>query len=174
MTPTTTAATRNRMVALGLGCLALLSLGTASATAAPAAPAPAPPGLASAPAGATPVAAPTTGLAAAAPAAQINFMVYYRPDCAGAWRLYVGARSEFWINDTFNAPMSWFAGFGQKIRNNAASVMLSPRSAIYIEAQETQWSKYIVTYTNTGSSSKCYNFYPEIRNHNTYFKFYAK
>ena len=54
-----------------------------------------------------------------------QFRIYFARGCASAGHYYTGATaSEAWINDTFNDSSTGPAGFGQKIRNNAASIYL--------------------------------------------------
>ncbi|WP_316289252.1 hypothetical protein [Clavibacter michiganensis] len=61
--------------------------------------------------------------AVAAAAYPPYFEIYYGPNCASASRVYTGVnRGEAWINDTFNNTETGTAGYGQKIRNNAASI----------------------------------------------------
>lgn len=114
-------------------------------------------------------ASPTQIEAAQTQAVQsFGFEIFYGPNCyAGrtAFRHYEGYNaSESWVNDTFNGDLQGnSAGYGQKIRNNAASIYLrSAHVGIYINGQSQISTSYAA-----GRTHKCINFSPAVRNHNT-------
>jgi len=84
---------------------------------------------------ATSVATVTTTKAAAA--ATPSFEIFYAPGCKSASRKYSGVnRGEAWINDTFNSTAHGSAGYGQKIRNNAASVVTHNAQSVNIKGND--------------------------------------
>jgi hypothetical protein len=101
------------------------------------------------------VAAPAQ--AAAVPA----FEIFYSPDCnagASASRVYTGANSgEHWINDTFNSRQWGSKGYGQLIRNNAASMWVSNATVNIFPSSQT--------YTAFRSTGRCFNL-NDLRNRN--------
>jgi len=80
------------------------------------------------------------GIASPAAAAEPrpSFQIFYGPDCATAYRTYLGPttvgviRHEPWIRDTFNASSASSPGYGEKIVRNAASTRIQPRTRVAI------------------------------------------
>lgn len=93
---------------------------------------------------------------AAAAAVTPAFEIYYSPNCTGASRYYSGQNfGEWWINDKFNLTNSGSAGYGQKIRNNAASVKLYNASLWVATAAEMASSAGTVKFYREGNG--CHN-----------------
>lgn len=104
----------------------------------------------------------STAVLGAAPAQAAGtpaFEIFYSPNCnsgVSASRVYTGLNAgEHWINDTFNSTKWGSAGYGQKIRNNAASIWVSNATVNILPNSETY-----VTYRSAG---QCFNL-NEIRN----------
>jgi len=97
-------------------------------------------------------------VAASAPPA---FEIFYSPNCnagVSASRVYTGANNgEHWINDTFNSTQWGSAGYGQLIRNNAASLWVSYATVNVFPSSET--------YRSFRSTGQCFNL-GDIRNRN--------
>ncbi|GHI95424.1 hypothetical protein [Streptomyces olivaceus] len=102
-----------------------------------------------------------------------SFQVFYGPGCATAYRTHLGPRTpgvihkEYWIHDTFNASSASSPGYGQKIRQNAASIRLQPRTRVKILDGYGQWSSSISN--SSYSTSRCLNFVG-LRNDNVAFR----
>jgi hypothetical protein len=96
-----------------------------------------------------------------------GFRVYFSPNCANASRYYSGPNGgEYWINDTFNAGAG-LSGYGQKIRNNAASVRITDASVYVASAADMQTGK--VSFYKSAATG-CYNLEPSgTRNNNVWF-----
>lgn len=108
------------------------------------------------------IASIAVGLVGAAPAQADNpkgFTIFYSPNCTGASRAYPGLNSgERWINDTFNAPGIYAAGYGQYIEYNAASIQVNYGTTVQIQFRETRdGSPYVAFDTFTGTGF-CQNF----------------
>jgi hypothetical protein len=83
------------------------------------------------------------------------FRIYFGQNCASggtANHYYPGYNAgEAWINDTFNDSSSGSSGYGQTIRNNAASVLVNS-AAVWISSD----GGFSFTAYNT-SGSQCFN-----------------
>lgn len=114
-----------------------------------------------------------TASPAAAAEPRPSFQIFYGPDCATAYRTYLGPRTpgviheEYWIHDTFNASSASSPGYGQKIRQNAASIRLQPRTRVKILDGYDNWSSSIAN--SSYSTSRCLNL-GGLRNDNIAFK----
>jgi len=96
-----------------------------------------------------------------------SFEIFYGPNCTGsASRIYSGFnRGEAWINDTFNTTRFGAAGYGQKIRDNAASVYVN-NAQLWILGHGALWE----TLYGWG---ECFNLADYgLRNQNTQFQLY--
>ncbi|WP_431218238.1 hypothetical protein [Leifsonia xyli] len=113
-----------------------------------------------------------TGLVGAAPAQAAGtvpaFEIFYSPNCnagTSASRVYTGVNAgEHWINDTFNSRQWGSAGYGQPIRNNAASLWVSNATVNIFPSSET--------YTAFRSAGQCFNL-NELRNRNVVWSTWA-
>lgn len=107
------------------------------------------------------------GKGAVAFAATPGFEIYYSPNCTNASRQYLGQNfGEWWINDTFNRTTSGSAGYGQKIRNNAASVRLYSASLWIASASDMQTGK--ASFYKSAAYG-CFNLEPSgLRNNNVW------
>lgn len=112
----------------------------------------------------TAIAAATALLGAApahAAAATPAFEIFYSPNCSAggsASRVYTGLNSgEHWINDTFTSRQWGSAGYGQLIRNNAASIYVSNATVNIFPSSET--------YRAFRSTGQCFNL-DDLRNRN--------
>ncbi|MFI6824235.1 hypothetical protein ACIBJE_25330 [Micromonospora sp. NPDC050187] len=105
--------------------------------------------------------------AVAAAAATPKFEIFYSPGCANASRIYSGQNfGEWWVNDTFNRNAWGSAGYGQKIRNNAASVRIT-NATLYIATSADMEVGTVSFYK--GAASGCYNLEPYgVRNQNVW------
>ena len=96
------------------------------------------------------------------------FEIFYSPNCASgvsASRVYTGANAgEHWINDTFNSRQWGSAGYGQPIRNNAASMWVSYATVNIFPSSET--------YTAFRSTGQCFNL-GALRNRNVVWSTWA-
>jgi hypothetical protein len=105
------------------------------------------------------------GAAAPAQAATPAFEIFFGSDCGGggtASRTYTGVNSgESWINDTFNSSQFGSAGYGQTIRNNAASMYVS---AARVLVQDNTG----VYHSFSTSGGFCFNFDSTLRNKNVW------
>ncbi|WP_374010251.1 hypothetical protein [Leifsonia sp. LS-T14] len=122
-------------------------------------------------AGAVAITVSATGLLGAAPAqaaASPAFEIFYSPNCnagVSASRVYTGVNTgEHWINDTFNSKQWGSAGYGQSIRNNAASMWVSNATVNIFPSSET--------YTAYRSAGQCFNL-NELRNRNVAWSVWA-
>lgn len=122
----------------------------------------------------------TAGPAAAAEP-RPSFQIFYGPDCATAYRTYLGPTTagvihqERWIKDTFNASSASSPGYGQLILRNAASARIQPRTRVaIIDGDGRVWWASNSSY----STSRCVNLAwgfgnVNIRNSNSAFKLTA-
>ncbi|MFE7077401.1 hypothetical protein ACFU96_45725 [Streptomyces sp. NPDC057620] len=120
-----------------------------------------------------------TASPAAAAEPRPSFQIFYGPNCATAYRTYLGPttvgeiRTEHWINDTFNASSASSPGYGQQIWENAASTRIQPRTRVAILDSYGDWWW---ASNSSSSTSRCVNlatgFAPDrsIRNDNNAFK----
>ena len=116
-----------------------------------------------------------SGLAAApAQAATYTpaFEIFYSPNCSAggsASHVYSGPRSngEAWINDTFNSTQFGSAGYGSRIRNNAASIYVSHAQVMIVPDHSVGSHTFV-------SAGACFNLEPwGLRNNNTDFFVYT-
>lgn len=92
------------------------------------------------------------------------FEIFYGPGCAGgesSSRVYTGANSgEGWVDDTFNSNGWGDAGYGQRIRDNAASIEITRATVtIYTDGPQTSWQA-------STAKQGCFDFPDGVRNHN--------
>ena len=103
--------------------------------------------------------------ASAAPAP--SFEIFYSPDCsagASASRSYDGYNAgESWINDTFTSSRFGGAGFGQLIRNNAASIYVANAYVSIRNSDGAGWGYG----SPSVSAGQCFNLNVNLRNRNT-------
>ena len=89
------------------------------------------------------------------------FEIFYSPNCnsgASASRVYTGLNSgEHWINDTFTSRQWGSAGYGQAIRNNAASIWVSNATVNIFPSSQA--------YRAFRSAGQCFNL-NDLRNRN--------
>lgn len=115
-------------------------------------------------------------LVGAAPAQADNpkgFTIYYSPNCTGASRNYPGLNSgEDWINDTFNAPSIYTAGYGQHIRFNAASIQINYGTTVQISFNESRGGIPYIEYATFVGTGFCQNFNGYQRNTNYHWATY--
>ncbi|MFS2030059.1 hypothetical protein ACEN85_08115 [Curtobacterium sp. CT11-45] len=79
----------------------------------------------------------TSSASTSAVAATPSFEIFYGPGCSSASRVYTGTnRGEAWVNDTFNRTTHGIAGSGQKIRNNAASIITHNVQSVNIRGND--------------------------------------
>lgn len=108
----------------------------------------------------------TLGVATPAQAGpNVAFEIFYGQNCAQggtASRIYVGIRNEGWINDTFNSSQWGSAGYGQKIRENAASVYVHSGGVSISTAGGWSWHF-------ASGPGECFNLNSETRNQNVGF-----
>lgn len=99
-------------------------------------------------------------------AAEKGFAIYYSPNCAGASRYYPGVNSgEQRINDTFNS--NWIAaGYGQRIRQNAASMYVPYGTTVNIEFFKLWDGVHTRMYPTFSGTRFCKNFGSFERNGN--------
>ncbi|WP_285116328.1 hypothetical protein [Leifsonia sp. fls2-241-R2A-40a] len=107
------------------------------------------------------VATAIVGAAPAEAASTPAFEIFYSPNCnagVSASRVYTGLNSgEHWISDTFNSKQWGAAGYGQLIRNNAASIWVSSATVNIFPSS--------ATYATYRSAGQCFNL-NELRNRN--------
>ncbi|MBF4625409.1 hypothetical protein [Clavibacter sp. VKM Ac-2872] len=107
----------------------------------------------------------STGATAAQAADVPAFEIFYGQNCsagATASRIYTGVNSgEKWVDDSFNTTRFGVNGYGQRIKDNAASMYLShARVIIYTDGpQSIGWE--------ASGAARCVNFPDDIRNLNT-------
>ena len=94
-----------------------------------------------------------------------SFQIYYGQDCKTSYRTYSYATNyEAWINDRFNGYTPKVAssgyGYGQLIRDNAASIFVSSGTVLIYAAENPIFPYY-------GYTFGCHNFDNQQRNQNT-------
>jgi hypothetical protein len=98
------------------------------------------------------------------------FEIFYGQNCSRgqtASRIYSGYNAgEAWINDTFTSSQYGSAGYGQPIRNNAASIYVS-----HAMVRLTTPSNYPVWVARAVGA--CYNLPDNVRNSNTNWTTYS-
>lgn len=118
------------------------------------------------------IAAAGIGMLGAAPAQAATpppaFEIFYSPNCnagVSASRVYTGVNAgEHWINDTFNSRQWGSAGYGQPIRNNAASIWVSYATVNIFPSSQS--------YTTFRSTGQCFNL-GDLRNRNVVWSTYG-
>jgi hypothetical protein len=108
----------------------------------------------------------TLGVAAPAQAGpNVAFEIFYGQNCAQggtASQIYVGVRNEPWITDTFNSSQWGSAGYGQRIRENAASVYVHSGGLSISTSGGYSWHF-------ASGPGECFNLNSETRNQNVGF-----